>query len=50
MIVVRLPLAWYLLHHFGLNGAWWAMSLSTMLQGLLVIVVFRQGRWRTVRV
>ncbi|MBB6048713.1 MATE family efflux transporter [Armatimonas rosea] len=50
MIVVRLPLAWYLLNHFGLNGAWWAMSLSTMLQGVLVVIVFRQGRWRTVRV
>lgn len=50
MVFVRLPLAWFLLHHYGLSGAWWAMSLSTMLQGLLVIVVFRQGRWRTVRV
>lgn len=50
MIAVRLPLAWYLLQHFGLNGAWWAMSLSTMLQGVLVVIVFRQGRWRTVRV
>ena len=50
MVLVRLPLAWFLLHHFGLNGAWWAMSLSTMLNGVLTIFVFRQGRWRKIKV
>ena len=50
MVLVRLPLAWFLLHHFGLNGAWWAMSLSTMLNGILTVFVFRQGRWRKIKV
>lgn len=50
MVLVRLPLAWFLLHHFGLSGAWWAMSLSTMLNGILTVFVFRQGRWRKIKV
>ena len=50
MIFIRLPLAWFLLKNYGLDGAWWAMSLSTILQGLCVIVVFRQGRWQKVHV
>ena len=50
MIFIRLPLAWLLLKNYGLDGAWWAMSLSTILQGLCVIVVFRQGRWQKIHV
>jgi putative MATE family efflux protein len=50
MIFIRLPLAWFLLQNFGLNGAWWAMSASTMLQGICVIFVFRRGNWRRVQV
>ena len=50
MIFIRLPLAWFLLKNYGLDGAWWAMSLSTILQGLCVIVVFRQGRWQKIHV
>jgi putative MATE family efflux protein len=52
MIVLRLPLGWALLHltHVGIIGAWWAMAVSTIIQGLLTVLVFRQGRWRTIRV
>lgn len=48
MVVVRLPLAWFLMRTNGVEGAWWALTLSTILQGLLTVVVFRQGRWRQV--
>jgi len=50
MVLIRLPLAWFLLQHFGMTGAWWAMSLSTMIQGICTIFVFRQGRWRKIKV
>ena len=52
MVALRLPLAWFLLTHTGLGtvGAWWAMAGSTIIQGLLTVLVFRQGRWRHVRV
>ena len=45
MVGLRLPLAAVLLHYFGIHGAWLAMSLSTVVQGLAVIVLFRRGSW-----
>ncbi|HVK06983.1 MAG TPA: hypothetical protein VM490_26180, partial [Armatimonadaceae bacterium] len=50
MVLVRLPLAWWMLSTFGTTGAWWAMSISTMVQGVLMVWLFRQGKWRTVKV
>ena len=52
MIVFRLPLAWLLTVHlpYGATGGWYAMAASTVVQGVLTVLVFRQGRWRRVRV
>lgn len=50
MVAVRLPLSWILLKTFGVHGAWWAMSISTMLQGLAVVWLFRRGTWLSTRV
>lgn len=49
---VRLPLAWLLAIQWGYgpNGAWIAMSASTILSGLLMIIWFQMGRWKTRRV
>ncbi len=45
---VRLPLAWFLAIHlnYGVKGAWAAMSLSTIMSGILMITWFQMGRWR----
>ena len=52
MVGLRLPLAWFLAVYmgYGVTGAWWAMSASTILQGLLIIVLFRRGTWRNIKV
>lgn len=52
MIALRLPLAWLLLTmlDYGPVGAWWAMSFSTMVQGLCIIYLFKQGKWRSTQV
>lgn len=52
MWLVRLPLAAVLAlsFRFGAAGAWWAMSLSTMLNGLLMYVLFRRDGWLQCRV
>jgi Na+-driven multidrug efflux pump len=52
MIAFRLPLAWALCLPLGLGaqGGWYAMSASTVLQGLLTYWLFRQGRWHRTRV
>lgn len=49
---VRVPLAYLLaitLQH-GAVGAYWSMSITQALQGMLSIVMFRAGRWKSVRV
>lgn len=52
MLVIRMPLAWYLALPLGMGatGAWVAMSASTILSGLMVAAYFVTGRWREVKV
>jgi len=52
MWVVRLPLAWLLALHYrmGATGAWIAMSSSVVLSGISMMVYFKLGNWRNVRV
>jgi putative MATE family efflux protein len=47
---VRLPLAYVLLVMFGTSGCWWAMTLSTMLQGLVVAWMYQRGHWKRLHV
>lgn len=50
--VFRQPLAWLLALHFGYNtvGAWVAMAASTVLGGVMTILLFRSGSWKRVKV
>ena len=50
MAVIRLPLSWLLLNWYGPVGAWWAMSLSTVIQGIMVVYIFRRGKWRETQI
>ena len=45
---VRLPLAWLLIYplHFGATGAWWGMTVSTALNGLVALALFKRGTWK----
>ncbi len=49
---VRLPLAWLLIFHLhlGASGAWWAMTITTVLDGLIVFWLFKQGGWKKTKV
>lgn len=62
--VIRIPLAWFLINRtvdlgslgvwtgadLGLVGAWLAMSADVFVRGLLLMLRFRSGRWRTIEV
>jgi Na+-driven multidrug efflux pump len=43
-----LPLAYLLAHPGGMaaSGVWWALALSNVAQGVLVLWWFQRGRWR----
>jgi Na+-driven multidrug efflux pump len=49
---IRIPLAWWLALAMGYQstGAWLAMALSTCVGGVVTALLFRGGRWKTVRV
>ena len=44
----RLPLAWAAITVLSLGtvGAWWAMAISTTLNGLAALALFKWGRWK----
>ena len=48
----RLPLAWLLIFHLhlGATGAWWAMTTTTVLDGVIVLWLFKQGGWKKTKV
>jgi putative MATE family efflux protein len=54
MWMVRVPAAAVFALPFGLgmgsDGAWLAMSLTQLIGGLLAMVLFAQGRWKSVRI
>jgi putative MATE family efflux protein len=50
---VRIPLAYWLTHgspNLGLIGAWLAMIADLHLRGLLFLIMFARGRWKTTAV
>lgn len=51
MLFLRVPLAYFLMTSgYGTQGAWWAMSISTMVQGVATAFLFRQGNWQKKKV
>lgn len=49
---LRVPLAWILVFpcKMGATGAWIAMSATQAVQGILCLIVFKQGTWKTKKV
>jgi putative MATE family efflux protein len=45
---LRVPMTWLLVFPFALGpaGAWMAMSVTQLLQGILGMAAFKQGRWK----
>lgn len=51
MVLVRLPVAWWLTTHgWGVVGAWYAMALDIWIRTALVSVRFASGGWKKVEV
>jgi len=50
--LVRLPLSYALVMMLGvgINGAWYAMAFSTVIQGVLTANRFRTSQWKMIRV
>ena len=46
LVVVGIPMAWGFSVLWGVNGLWASLVASNMIQGLLILVWFRMGRWK----
>lgn len=47
---VQLPLAFFLSKgQTGIEGIWWAISVTYLLQGLISALIFRLGRWKDIK-
>jgi putative MATE family efflux protein len=46
LVVLGIPMAWGFSVLWGVNGLWASLVASNMVQGLLILVWFRMGRWK----
>jgi putative MATE family efflux protein len=51
LTAARIPLAWILANPLGMgaNGVWWAISITTVIKGLLIWAWWQRGRWKRYR-
>src|SRR5207249_5583808 len=47
---LRIPLAAWWSRGFGLLGIWLALSVTAIARGIAMVLFWKGGRWRTVRV
>ena len=49
LTAARIPLAWLFAYQlgWGIDGAWWAIAVSTVLKGIVLPAWFSRGRWAT---
>jgi putative MATE family efflux protein len=52
MWVLRMPLGYLLIFvlHLNTHGAWISMSITTIVGGLMTVVLFRAGTWKRIKV
>jgi Na+-driven multidrug efflux pump len=50
LTALRIPLAAWWSQTFGLLGIWLALSVTAISRGIAMVLFWRGGRWRTVRV
>lgn len=46
--LLRLPIAYLLCFTLGVgvNGVWWAITLTTIVKGIILLIWFRRGHWK----
>jgi Na+-driven multidrug efflux pump len=47
LLVIRIPLAEFLLEHWGAGAVWWAFPLSSALSALIATLYYKYGGWRS---
>ena len=50
MLAIRIPGAYWLVQHYGVEGAWYAELVDLLVRCLLIIYRFRHGGWKHIEV
>ncbi len=52
MWVIRIPIGYWLMFvlHMNTHGAWISMSFTTVIGGLMTVVLFRMGSWKRIKI
>ena len=49
MVLIRVPFAYFMIPHFGMEAIWWSFPLGTLASSGLTALYYRFGGWRRVR-
>lgn len=51
-VVIKLPLAYFLAKsfNFGINGVWYSIALSVIIEAVMILFYFKTSRWKVFRV
>ncbi len=45
--LIRIPVAWYLSHHIGIEGIWWSIPIAWFLGFLASFIYYKTGNWKS---
>jgi putative MATE family efflux protein len=46
LLVLRIPLAWYMSTFVGMNGIWSSLALTNVIYGIIIATWFKMGKWK----
>ncbi|MFV0376954.1 MAG: MATE family efflux transporter [Mangrovibacterium sp.] len=46
LYLIRIPLAWFLSAHIGVNGIWWAEPAGWLIGMIILTVYYYSGKWK----
>jgi len=49
LLVVRAPMAYWAIDHWGADGVWWSFSISAIVAAGLTVAYYLFGNWRAAR-
>ena len=49
LLLVRAPMAYWAIDHWGADGVWWSFSISAIVAGGLTVAYYLFGNWRAAR-
>ena len=46
LLGIRVPMAWILSRHLGMDGIFWAIAVPVVIEGAAITLLFMKGSWK----